>query len=285
MYKDRILTVSILLPLFAWLVFYASTEVFLSATSTIMIIAALEWLHLLNNHNSKFINTLLYNISHIAILFVICFLITKSYWLNPFIINKIMQVAVGFWAIACLEIIFFASFIKTQKSIKLKFFNLNLIYNYLSCIFALIPSWLAINYMHVYNKDLLILCFLIIIAADIGAYIIGKLFGRHKLTPISPLKTWEGVLGGYLISLLVVGVYIIFFNKFYVKHSYQVIIITTVTFIFSVFGDLFESLLKRTVGVKDSGNLLPGHGGVLDRLDSFCAGTPIFLIMALLYKL
>lgn len=282
MYKDRILTVSILLPLFAWLIFYSSTEIFLSATSTIMIIAALEWLHLLKNYNANFINNLLYNASYISILFIICFLITKSYWLSPFIVNKIMLLAVIFWCIAFLEIMCFA---KIQKFILLKIPNINLSYNYLSCLCSLIPSWLAINYMKVYNKDLLVLCFLIIIAADIGAYIIGKLFGKHKLTQISPSKTWEGLLGGYLISLLTVAIYIIFFNKFYIKYSYQIIIITTITFIFSVFGDLFESLLKRTVGVKDSANLLPGHGGVLDRLDSFCAGAPIFLIIVLWCKL
>ena len=124
---------------------------------------------------------------------------------------------------------------------------------------------------------------LIIIAADVGGYVFGKLFGKHKLTTISPNKTWEGILGGYLGAILVAIIYILtFVPNFNWKIILKIILITNVTFMFSVIGDLFESLVKRISGVKDSGNLLPGHGGILDRIDSFCSGMPIFLMGALL---
>lgn len=264
-----------------WLLLCSSQEVFLAATSTIMIIAVIEWLNLLKYYDIKFIKNLLNNITYIAILFIICFFITKYYWLNPFFVKQIMLVATCFWFIVVGAVIVCSKFYQLILRSNSYF---NIICSYLSCFFTLIPSWLAINYMQVYNKNLLLLCCLIIMAADIGAYVIGKLFGKHKLTKISPKKTWEGLLGGYVSSMLVVIVYIIF-NRFCVKYNYHLIVISSVTFIFAVIGDLFESLLKRIVGVKDSGNILPGHGGILDRLDSFCAGAPIFLMGVLLYKL
>ena len=274
MLKKRILTISILLPLFIWLLLYSSQEVFLSATSTIMIIAVFEWLKLLKSNN------ILNNLVNIIILFLMFYLITKAYWLDPFIITKIVLMANVFWIVAFLDILLYSKFILVEQ------LHCNTLYKYLSCFFALVPCWLAINYMHVYNKSLLLLGCLIIIAADVGAYIFGKLFGKHKLTKISPNKTWEGILGGYLGTVLVVAGYIVFFNSnLNWKIILRIILLTNITFMFSVIGDLFESLVKRTSGVKDSGNILPGHGGILDRIDSFCAGIPVFLMGVLLYQL
>lgn len=113
--------------------------------------------------------------------------------------------------------------------------------------------------------------------ADIGAYFSGRQFGKHKLAPgISPGKTWEGVFGGVV------------FNVFWILliyHQTGLLELSLLWFIgiglaasaISVVGDLFESILKREAGVKDSGKILPGHGGVLDRFDSIIAATPLFL--------
>ncbi|WP_144391650.1 phosphatidate cytidylyltransferase [Pleionea sediminis] len=115
--------------------------------------------------------------------------------------------------------------------------------------------------------------------ADVGGYIFGKLFGKHKLAPsVSPGKTWEGFLGGLGLSLVVafVGSYLLNFkiNDYFIFAG-SVIFITVI----SVFGDLFVSLLKRQENLKDTSHLLPGHGGILDRLDSSLAVAPFFLLI------
>jgi phosphatidate cytidylyltransferase len=127
------------------------------------------------------------------------------------------------------------------------------------------------------NPYLLLLASGLIIAADSGAYAVGKYCGRHKLTKISPKKTWEGLLGGYITALVVAGIYVAMTKNNF--SNLQVIMLTTATVIFAIIGDLFESLLKRITKVKDSSNILPGHGGILDRIDSFCAGIPIFMLI------
>lgn len=120
--------------------------------------------------------------------------------------------------------------------------------------------------------------------ADIGAYFAGRTFGRHKLAPtISPGKTWEGAVGGW-VAVMVVAVLAIATQAF-APTLYQLLavrrgvpgalLLLTVLVVFSVVGDLFESLLKRQAGVKDSSALLPGHGGVLDRIDALLPVLPI----------
>jgi len=113
--------------------------------------------------------------------------------------------------------------------------------------------------------------------ADIGAYFSGRKFGKHKLAPgISPGKTWEGVAGGIILNI---GWMLIVFR---ISNGWEIVLwqfllIGLATSLISVVGDLYESILKREASVKDSGKLLPGHGGVLDRVDSMIAATPIFI--------
>ncbi len=113
--------------------------------------------------------------------------------------------------------------------------------------------------------------------ADIGAYFSGRKFGKHKLAPgISPGKTWEGVAGGIILNL---GWMLIVFqisNGWNIT-LWQFLIVGLATSIVSIVGDLYVSILKREASVKDSGSLLPGHGGVLDRIDSVIAATPVFV--------
>lgn len=124
-----------------------------------------------------------------------------------------------------------------------------------------------------------LMVFVIVWAADIGGYAIGRLLGRHKLAPaISPGKTWEG-FGGGLLFVLLVG----FVASFWLierENRLWWMLLLSLTAVISVVGDLIESLMKRQAGVKDSGSLLPGHGGVLDRLDSLLAVAPVFLVAA-----
>ncbi len=118
---------------------------------------------------------------------------------------------------------------------------------------------------------------LVIIASlwinDTMAYIIGSLIGKTQMSKISPKKTWEGTIGGIILSIAV-----IFLLSYYILHyeifSYRLLIIAAIASTAGTFGDLFESKLKRMAGVKDSGHIMPGHGGFLDRFDSLLAATP-----------
>lgn len=129
---------------------------------------------------------------------------------------------------------------------------------------------------------------LVVWLADIGAYFAGKAFGRHKLAPsISPGKTWEGALGGWLAVMMVAGLaialdasgatlYAALAERFGVAGALAAL---TLLVAYSVVGDLFESLLKRQAGVKDSSGLLPGHGGVLDRVDALLPVLPLAVLL------
>jgi len=128
-----------------------------------------------------------------------------------------------------------------------------------------------------YGGSLLLFMLLIIWAADTGAFVTGKLFGKTKLTPVSPNKTWEGVLGGLTLSTLVGWAGISALNLKVDNLLIYLIVVFSIAVV-SVFGDLFESALKRVANIKDSGNLLPGHGGLLDRLDSTITVAPIFFL-------
>ncbi len=125
---------------------------------------------------------------------------------------------------------------------------------------------------------------LLVWGADSGAYAFGKLFGRHKLAPkISPGKTWEGLIGGLASSALISVV----FNHFVplTSSGHILLICSIVAVLASVLGDLTESMFKREAGVKDSSHLIPGHGGVMDRIDSLTAAVPVFsCLMLLLFK-
>ena len=127
-----------------------------------------------------------------------------------------------------------------------------------------------------------VLCFMVAIwAADIGAYFSGRRFGKTKLAPtVSPGKTVEGLIGGLLLVLLLFVP--IFLVKFVFKDAVLLILTVGLIALISVGGDLFESKLKRYVNLKDSSQILPGHGGVLDRIDSLLAAVPFFMFGLLL---
>ena len=117
-------------------------------------------------------------------------------------------------------------------------------------------------------------------AADIGAYFTGRRFGRRKLAPqVSPGKTWEGVIGG-AVAILAWGIVGALYFGTAAGSLPRWLALAAILFVASVTGDLFESAFKRARGVKDSGGLLPGHGGVLDRVDSVIAAAPVFAVFA-----
>lgn len=146
---------------------------------------------------------------------------------------------------------------------------------------AVVPAWCALALIHAAQPNghrWLLVALVIVWAADSGAYFVGRRFGKHKLSPrVSPNKTVEGLFGG-LAAGLAVGLGGALFAGAQVAQLPAVALITALAVGASVIGDLYESLLKRHVGAKDSSNLLPGHGGILDRIDGVLAALPVFAL-------
>lgn len=154
------------------------------------------------------------------------------------------------------------------------------IYTALPFSFALgLPKFSSIE--NTFSLEVFFL-FILLWSSDTFAYFTGKMFGKHKMSPkISPNKTWEGFAGGVVLTLILS----IFIERLYPDLRGNWIVVGLLVAVFAPFGDLVESQLKRTFGVKDSGNIIPGHGGILDRLDSFIICVPVVYLYFILEKL
>ncbi|HHF5080545.1 TPA: phosphatidate cytidylyltransferase [Haemophilus influenzae] len=187
--------------------------------------------------------------------------------------------AVSWWGLALLLVI---SYPKSAK-----FWSKNPLLQLLFAFSTLIPFVAGVlrlrleHYTHdpYHGLFLLLYVFILVWAADSGAYFSGRAFGKRKLAPkVSPGKSWEGVIGGLITALVLSFIFIHFSNNTLVgdRNITGFIILSVATVAISVLGDLTESMFKRESGVKDSSQLIPGHGGVLDRIDSLTAAVPFF---------
>ncbi|MFA6143610.1 MAG: phosphatidate cytidylyltransferase [Sulfurimonas sp.] len=147
--------------------------------------------------------------------------------------------------------------------------------NFLPFVYPTAGMLYLLSLYQEYGITSLLWLLVVVASADIGAYFVGKSIGRTPFSISSPSKTREGVYGGIAVAT-VAGFFI---GIGIVENMTQAIIISMAVAVSAVFGDLFESYLKRSAGVKDSGNILPGHGGILDRIDGYLFGSIVMLIL------
>ena len=183
-----------------------------------------------------------------------------------------------FLAINYFSLIEFNNLFKKIFRKKKKFYFLS----FLACviylfIFSLI-IWNFLTPLSIKSTISIIFIILICITSDIGGFIFGKLVGGKKLTQISPNKTYSGVFGSFFLSIISGHFYYIFFKNHLPFEIHYLILITIISFI-SQFGDLIISFLKRKANIKDSGSILPGHGGILDRIDGVLIALPFGLVL------
>ncbi len=256
MLKQRIITAVLLAPLVLLTIWYGNALAFGLFSSFLVLMIAFEWCQLVkpNRVNSVIIAlavamiTFLINYNHSIDIDVVRILVASSVlWLMAFIwINNPEQ--------------------GKHKSMIKYTFGIGVLLLFGSALMSL-------HEIQKYGPGLTLALFFLVWVADIGAYVAGKSFGKHKLAPrVSPGKTIEGLMG----ALILTAIYAYFVAHLFDQKILEFILIFPLIAALSVIGDLFASLLKRHANIKDSGFLLPGHGGFLDRFDSLIAAAPFY---------
>ncbi|MGF1684279.1 phosphatidate cytidylyltransferase [Photobacterium minamisatsumaniensis] len=279
MLKQRIITAVILAPLVIAGIFLLPFPAFVAALAGITLIGFWEWTQFVEA-KSRVIAMVL---PTVALAVSIVFMPTEAEALSTLATSHQSMLLVGgiWWAIAsALAITYPRSATLWSKSIPLK---------YLFGLLTLLPFFWSVLMLRAVDylespyhgaKLVMLVCFLVW-AADTGAYFSGKRFGKHKMAPaVSPNKTIEGLAGGALLAVLVTWSGAALMDIPFVNLG-SLLFIAIITVIASVLGDLVESMFKRVSGIKDSGNILPGHGGILDRIDSLTAALPVFALLYL----
>ncbi|MCZ6559504.1 MAG: phosphatidate cytidylyltransferase, partial [Gammaproteobacteria bacterium] len=183
---------------------------------------------------------------------------------EPGALQLILLIALAWWLVALIWVMRYPTAIPVWVAA-------------LSGMLILAPAWLSLSRLLATENglDWVIFILLLVWATDVGAFTVGKLFGRIKLIPrVSPGKTWEGLIGGIVFTTIVA-----FAGAEYFQHDkLGFVSLCLAASAISVVGDLTVSIFKRHGGLKDSGTVFPGHGGLLDRIDSICSAAPIFVL-------
>lgn len=263
MLKYRIITGLILAPLAALAVFYLPAVWFALVFWAVAALGAYEWAGLLR------LDSPLARLGYVC-----CFalLAVFLYWLDlPYAEAGFVPLLIFgclFWSVAMFAVV---SYPTGQALFAAPWF--------LAIIGLIVVSVAWVSLIVIRSQTAgsiwLVWMFCLVWGADIGAYFAGRGFGRRPLAPaVSPNKSWEGVWGGFALSGIVCGGVVVWWQG----QPILWLVLTAALITIAVFGDLFESLIKRATGVKDSGNILPGHGGMLDRIDSILAVLPFFAL-------
>lgn len=265
MLLQRLITALLLLPVLLAAIFFAPTPVFYALICIAGVIAAWEWAQLMPGCTAPR--------QRLVYAALVALVLAAAWWLPPPARLGLMALAVLWWLMALVIFRGFPRNFERRRPGRLPMGVLGLL--------LLSSTMLALAQLHALESGALIIGYslFIVFAADVGAYLAGRNLGRHKLAPqISPGKTVEGAVGGLLLCAawaLTAGVYV------FPVQGLQILLLlglTLVVAVFSIIGDLTESMFKRVAGIKDSGNILPGHGGMLDRVDSILAAAPVMVL-------
>ena len=257
MFKQRLLTALVLIPLVFMAIYYASSPVLMGLVGLLIGLMGWEWLQLIP------IQRLTYRILFIVVLLLL--IVPAVYGLHAWLL-----VDLACWGAILVAVVTFPASEKIWgKRV--------IVGGVCWLMLPVVASALSALYQQKQGQDLILYLLCLIWAADIGAYLAGKQWGRAKLIPaVSPGKTIEGTIGGCALALIVAGVGAVYFHPPSIVGWFLVAISTACM---SILGDLFISMLKRRCHLKDTGRIFPGHGGVLDRLDSFIAALPLFYFL------
>lgn len=271
MLKHRVITALVLAPLLVMAVLWLDTRYFMAIMAIIILVAAWEWTGLSAMHTAS----RRYGFIVLVAALLVLIYVTDS---QP-LFMAVHLLALAFWGLAVLLVC------RYQKNNDDSFrFPLPLP---LVGLLVLVPPWTSLLVLHAYEpqgaKSVLFLMVLTWIA-DIAAFYSGRRWGRRRLcNRVSPGKSWEGVFGALLAGTLF-AVVIAVTRPMNPAEMLFFLLICLLTIFASIVGDLLESLVKRLKNVKDSGHILPGHGGVLDRIDSLTAALPVFVVAIWLWE-
>ena len=261
MLRQRILTALILIPLVVLAVLWLPTPLFAALLAVLVLMGGWEWSNLAG------LRTSVGRVLYLAMLALALWL--AWWWHGQPAAWGILLLGVLGWLLA-LAWISRPDFARDHDALK-----------GVAGFWVLVPAWLGLVLLHGHpgmGPTLVLFLMVLIWVADSGAYFAGRRWGRHKLAPrVSPGKTWEGVYGA-LAACALVALAVAAWLGGTPRQLVSFLLICLVTILFSIAGDLLESLMKRQRGIKDSGRLLPGHGGVLDRVDSLTAAAPVFVL-------
>lgn len=281
MLKQRIITAVLLAPAVIWAIFYLPLNYFAGLILAITAIGAWEWGPLMGFANTA--RRLFFVATYVIIISLLWhFLPPQTLWLSKGVIQEhalsLLWISVIWWALSALLMFLYPRYSQFWTSHR----SIRGVFGWLT----LVPTWLAFVVLRssdyqldpYHGAQLIMFLFLMVWSADIGAYFVGKAIGKRKLMPnVSPGKTIEGFLGGVVFACILISIASHEMNWDHGQYL-TVILVTILITTLSVLGDLNESMFKRQAGVKDSGTILPGHGGILDRIDSLTATTPIFAL-------
>jgi len=283
----RIITALVLAPLALAGIYFLDLTVFAMAVAAIIALASYEWAGLVlatpTGVNSTGENNANENNGGIGITSAVLFVgttlaVCAFLWSRPDLQSKWLLVSSVCWAWAIVEVLIYPKQI-TAVAENGRRGNMRWI---LFGLVVLPGAWAAMLLLKDRDPNLLVMVCFLVWGADAGAYFVGKAIGQRKLAPkVSPGKTWEGALGGAVVGVLAAFAFGYFLIPGVAERFSLALPALIVLVAVSVFGDLFESILKRTAGAKDSGRLLPGHGGILDRIDALIAVLPPMALLAL----
>lgn len=267
MLEQRLISAVILIPAVVWATLFLPTSYFAISISIFLVIAAWEWARLvaINSTSAR----ILYGSLLAAVLFFSWEQLDNDEFIYPVLIIGLL------WWVYLFICIILSKYhhLTVHRS-----YPFQVIKGGLIGLLILIPAWLGLLLLHSnYGREYVLLVLVLVWGADTGAYIFGKRFGKHKMTAsISPGKTWEGVLGG-LVMCIIVALVACWALALNMTDSMIILMLAVIVVIFSIVGDLTISIFKRSRGLKDSGSIIPGHGGILDRIDSLLAAFPVFV--------